>query len=238
MSTGARANASRSSRWALRTTSPTRPRPHRPERRPEGSAVRSFGSYVYAQTERRGNSMTLPKMWRWLLPCVIVVSIFSRAIPCWAQDRGGDDPWRPWGMVLGTWEGGDGSPAQGKGTFTFAPELQGAVLVRKSHGDYPATTGRPAFSHDDLTIVHRESDGGYRAIYFDNEHHVIRYSVALSGDSSRITFLSDTTAQGPAFRLTYRAAGIDSLYVTFAIAPPGSPRTFAPYLEAGARRKP
>ncbi len=140
-------------------------------------------------------------------------------------------------MVLGDWVGGDGSQAQGRSTFTFSSDLQNTILVRKSHGDYPATADRPAFTHDDLTIVYREQGGGFRAVYFDNEQHVIHYAVEFSPDSARITFLSDTTANGPAFRLTYWSAGADSLQISFAIAPPGSPRHFAPYRQGSAHRK-
>lgn len=179
----------------------------------------------------------LPHCRRWLVSWIVLLTAILAAAPSFGQERVQGAPWHSWRMVLGDWEGGDGSPEQGTGTFSFSPDLQGTVLVRKSHGDYPATVSRPAFSHDDLTIVYHEQDGGYRAMYFDNERHVIRYSVEFSADSTRLTFLSDTTAPGPAFRLTYRAAGADSLNITFAIAAPGSPRHFAPYREGNAHRK-
>jgi hypothetical protein len=181
--------------------------------------------------------MILPHRWRRLVSWIIVLTATLATSPSLGQERVQEEPWHAWRMLLGNWEGGDGSTEQGRGTFSFSPDLQGTILVRKSHGDYPATAGRPAFSHDDLTIVYQVQDGGYRAIYFDNEHHVIRYSVEFSADSTRLTFLSDTTAPGPAFRLTYRAAGADSLHITFAIATPDSPRHFAPYREGEAHRK-
>ncbi len=172
---------------------------------------------------------------RWLFRYLLVLLSSLCTIQSRGQTGGARDPWLPMKTLLGTWDGGDGSAAQGRSTFTFATDLQQAILVRKSHGEYPATANRPAFSHDDLTIVYRDANGAFRADYFDNEHHVIRYSV--SADSARITFLSDTTAPGPAFRLTYRSAGVDSLFITFAIAPPTSPRQFATYLEGGARKR-
>lgn len=181
--------------------------------------------------------MALLHRWQRLVPSIIVLMATVAAALSPGQERTQGDLWHSWGMVLGEWVGGNGSPEQGRGTFSFSPDLQGTVLVRKSHGDYPATAGRPAFSHDDLTIVYLEPDGVYRAIYFDNERHMIRYSVEFSADSTCLTFLSDTTAPGPAFCLTYRAAGRDSLHITFAIAAPGSPRHFAPYREGDARRK-
>src|SRR5579864_3522443 len=94
------------------------------------------------------------------------------------------DPWASYRFLMGEWVGeGDGQPGQGKGRFSFAPDLQGKILVRKNRSDYPASAGRPAFSHEDIRIVYRE-DGGkeQKAIYFDSEGHVIHYRPAASAD--------------------------------------------------------
>lgn len=58
---------------------------------------------------------------------------------------------------MGSWTGtGNGDPGKGAGGFSLKPDLQGSVLVRKSHSEYPATQGRPATVHDDLMIVYAE----------------------------------------------------------------------------------
>ena len=61
------------------------------------------------------------------------------------------------------------------GVVLLQPDSQGSVLVRKGHSEYPASQGRPATAHDDLIIVCAKQ-GRTRAIYFDNEGHVINYT--------------------------------------------------------------
>ncbi len=147
-------------------------------------------------------------------------------------------PWHSWQFLMGEWVGeGGGSPGEGTGTFTFSAELQGEVLVRRGHTDFPATPGRPAFSHDDLMVLYREVAKPPQAVYFDNEGHVIRYTTAFSEDSSSVVFLSDTASGAPRFRLVYEKKGEGLVEVRFEIAPPGRPDAFVRYLKAIARRK-
>jgi hypothetical protein len=75
-----------------------------------------------------------------------------------------------------------------------------------------------------------------RAIYFDNEDHVIQYTVTSSKDDKSLTFLSDAVAVAPRFRLTYTKKG-KGLRITFENAPPGNPDAFRTYLEGSAHRK-
>ena len=144
----------------------------------------------------------------------------------------GAQDWGPAQFLIGKWEGeGGGSPGQGAGAFSFIPDVQGKVLVRKNFAEYPVAGGRPASRHDDLTIVYRE-DGALRAIYFDNEDHVIRYGVKPS--EGGVVFVSEDAGGGPRYRLTYTGTGKDTLKLKFEIAPPG--KDFATYIEAAARR--
>src|SRR5215471_20542457 len=67
--------------------------------------------------------------------------------------------WADWDAFLGTWQGtGNGEPTQGRGEFSFAPELQGAVLVRHNFAEYPASKDRPAYRHDDLMVIYPGAD--------------------------------------------------------------------------------
>ena len=142
------------------------------------------------------------------------------------------DRWAPLAFLVGEWTGeGGGGPGQGSGGFSFLPDQNGTILVRKNRADYPPTKDRPAFSHTDLMMVYKEtSETKLRAIYFDTEDHVIHYTVEPSADGSSVQFLSDN------YRLTYRKTGADSVAIKFKIAPPDKPGAFATYIEAGARR--
>ena len=52
--------------------------------------------------------------------------------------------WGPAQFLVGNWTGeGGGQPGQGTGAFSFSPELQGKILVRKSFAEYPAANGSP-----------------------------------------------------------------------------------------------
>ena len=148
------------------------------------------------------------------------------------------EDWGALQYLIGTWTGeGGGAPGQSAGSFSFTPDLQGKVLVRKSRAEYSATKDKPASTHDDLMIVFREPDenaeGALRAIYFDSEGHVIRYAVTMFGD--RIIFTSEPSRSAPQYRFTYARQSASELRMKFEIAAPG--KGFATYLEGAAKRK-
>lgn len=154
------------------------------------------------------------------------------------QDLPRESSWHPWQFLLGEWVGeGRGSPGEGAGSFSFSTDLQGKVLVRRGHTDFPPTADRPAFSHDDLMVLYQDGANPARAVYFDNEGHVIRYATSFSGDSNSVVFLSDTIPGAPRFRLTYEKKGDGIVEVRFDVAPPAQPDAFRQYLKATARRK-
>jgi len=162
------------------------------------------------------------------LAAIVLLSIAT------GQDAKVAADWKPFAWLIGEWTGsGAGGPGQGSGSFSFQPDLQGKILVRKSFAEYPATAEKPAYRHDDLMIVFSEA-GSFKAIYFDNEEHTIRYSVDTSAEGA-VTFLSDAMAGAPRFRLTYHKTGEATLSGKFEIAPPDKP--FATYLEWSAQKK-
>lgn len=159
-----------------------------------------------------------------LLTVLFILSSLS------AQTTQPGDRWAPLAFLLGEWTGeGGGDPGQGSGGFSFLPEQNGTILVRKNRADYPASKDRPAYSHTDLMIVYLE-DTKFHAIYFDSEDHVIHYDVAPSGDGKSVQFLSKN------YRLTYSKTGTDSVAIKFEIAPGDQPGAFKTYIEATARR--
>jgi len=154
-----------------------------------------------------------------------------------AAANAADSPWGAWQFLIGEWQGsGTGNPGQGTGGFTLAHDLGGKVLVRHSHAEYPAANGRPAVSHDDLMIVHTPAaDGTARAIYFDNEGHVITYDAKPAADGKSIAFLSTEPAQ-PRFRLTYIKRDDWEVGIKFEIAPSGKVEELKTYLEGTVKR--
>lgn len=150
-----------------------------------------------------------------------------------APVHGGD--WGPLEFLIGKWVGsGDGRPGQGSGAFSFTPDLQDNVLVRRSFAEYPPANGKPGFRHDDLMIVYRDgSPDRFRAIYFDSEEHTIQYSV--KGVAGAVVFESAGAAGGPRYRMTYTPAGEGRAKFKFEIAPPG--QDFATYIEADLHRE-
>jgi len=155
-----------------------------------------------------------------------------------AQQAQKPDVWGPWRFLVGNWAAdAGGEPGEGKGTFSFTVELQGKVLVRRGRTDFPATPARAAFSHEDLLIVYAEPGAApNRAIYFDNEGHVIQYLVTFDAQGKVLTFLSESSPQAPRQRLTYTQNTDGTLKVAFALAPPGKPDAFTTHVEGVAHR--
>jgi len=169
---------------------------------------------------------------------VAALGLLFAALAAAQQER----PAASWGgleFLIGEWTGGgSGQPGQGSGWFSFRPELNGAVLVRKNHAEYPAAKDRSAFTHDDLMYVyHDPADKSLRAIYFDMEGHVIEYRVTVASDRQTAVFLSDAAPALPRYRLSYAKKGPNEVTLKFEIAPPGKPNEFKTYIEASASRK-
>ena len=72
-----------------------------------------------------------------------------------------------------------------------------------------------------------------KALYLDNEDHVIRYLVTAVPEG--VAFTSEP-ASGPRFRLTYLRKSEALVTVRFEIAPPATPEAFKTYLEAVTRK--
>jgi hypothetical protein len=169
----------------------------------------------------------------------LVCVLFLGAASLLAQQNKTDSRWAPLGFLIGDWVGeGSGTPGQGTGGFSFLPDQDGRILVRKNHADYPASKDNPASSHTDLMIVYQESgETKLRAIYFDDEGHTIHYVVEPLPDGNSVQFLSEASASQPRYRLTYRKTADDRVAIQFEIAPPGKPDGFSTYIDATARRK-
>jgi hypothetical protein len=98
--------------------------------------------------------------------------------------------WGPLDFLLGDWVGeGSSEAGPGSGVASFHVDLQKRVIVRTNHAEYPAAKERPAYVHDDLMIIYRESKNEpFQAIFFDNEGHVIRYVVRIAPMRKQLSF--------------------------------------------------
>jgi hypothetical protein len=117
------------------------------------------------------------------------------ALLAWPQRS--ESRWQGLQFLIGNWKGaGAGDPGPGSGKFSFQPDLNGQVVVRRSFNELAKGS-----RHEDLLVVYAEGpDGAQRAIYFDSEGHVIRYKVATPAPG-RAVFESE--GEGPQYRLSY-----------------------------------
>jgi hypothetical protein len=145
----------------------------------------------------------------------------------WGASAAGDSLSKRFDFLLGNWVGEtqESQIGSGSGGYSFEPQLDGRILVRKNHSEYASGA-----KHDDLMIVYVEENSAPRAIYFDSEGHVIRYNVKFDGPS-RVVFESE--GPGPRYRLTYWPDGA-ILNGRFEVAPPGG--EFKIYLSWGSKR--
>jgi hypothetical protein len=149
------------------------------------------------------------------------------------------DPWKALAFLEGTWDAhthGGSAGAQGSGTYTFKPELKHHVLVRSSSVS-AACSGPKSFDceHSDVLYVYQEAqDQPLKAIYFDNEGHVIHYAVSTP-DSTTAMFISEPSLSGPQFRLAYELKDA-VMSGKFQMRMPGQPE-WKSYLEwTGAKK--
>ncbi|MFH0761636.1 MAG: hypothetical protein V2A67_09060 [Bacteroidota bacterium] len=159
---------------------------------------------------------------------VVLILILSGSQMVTAQQPAN---WDSFKHLFGEWVGeGNGQPGQGIGSFTFATELEGNILTRRSHTAFPATADRPAFVHDDFMVIYPDYSGvPSKAIYWDNEHHTIEYAVSFSDKA--VVFTSAAMQNMPRFRLTYETIDAQTINVKFEMSNPQTPDEFRLYLE-------
>ena len=173
---------------------------------------------------------------------VLVLSLLAFwPCPSIGQDAAKPDPWASLHFLIGTWEAkttGGSARAQGAGNYSFQLKLAGHLLARHSGGGSCKGPEDYNCNHADLLYLYPEGPAGaLRAIYFDNEGHVIHYVVEVNPSGKVVRFVSRVQAGEPRYRLTYREADKDLVTGQFELAPPGKPEAFDRYMEWSARRK-
>lgn len=144
---------------------------------------------------------------------------------------------KPLAFLEGTWEAKTqqaSSTATAAGDYTFAKELGGHILSR--HSATANCKGPASYDCDHRDLLYVYPDGpALKAIYFDNEGHVIHYNVSTPVPNS-VVFLSDPSIPGPQFRLTYQLQDA-VMSGKFQIRMPGQTE-WKSYLEWSGPKKP
>ena len=146
------------------------------------------------------------------------------------------ESWKPFQFLIGDWVGsGAGKPGQGTGEFSLKFDLDNKILVRRNHNQLAPTAGQPSGAlHEDLMIIYRQpANSSFRADYFDNEGHVIRYAISFAEHAA--VFESDEPGNTTKFKLIYELRPDGLLNIQFAVAAPGKP--FQTYVTGTAKRK-
>ena len=138
-----------------------------------------------------------------LLPLLFALTVNAQSTPA-------ADPFQALAFLRGTWEAKATRPdgVAVVGAYSFGPELRNNIWARHSTND-PSCKGPASFdcAHSDLLYVYPDGlQPHLRAIYFDNEGHVIHYDVSTPSPE-RAIFLSDAAVPGPQFRLVYELKG-------------------------------
>lgn len=163
---------------------------------------------------------------------LVLMLLFSVSLEAQESGKG----WDRWQFLMGNWKGeGGGNPGQGSGLFSFNPDLDGNILVRKSRTEFPANGNSPATVHQDLMIVYSNPDGNpAEAIYFDNERHIIHYEITYQ--ENKIVLTSKPGATSPRFRLVYEKLDNALVNTRFEMAMPNAPDDFKLYIEGKSRK--
>lgn len=169
---------------------------------------------------------------------IVVVSALLGGGLVFAQSSKPADAWTRLNFLVGEWEGvGTGAPGEAVGGTSFSFDLDKKILMRKNWAKYPPKPGeKTGLSHQDLVIVYPSpGESLFRAIYFDNEDHVINYLVSFPQKPDSAIFESNPTQKGPRFRMTYELGSDKALKNVFWIAAPG--QEFKVYAQGTLKKK-
>jgi len=169
-------------------------------------------------------------------PLVAAIFLCAAALAGQASpDKSAGSPLQPLEFLLGDWTSKGGTElGESEGLSSFARELDGRIMVRRSWTRF--ISGRAAETkHEDLLVIFPQGPGaGLRAIFFDGEGHVIHYSVTVPSSQTAV-FESDPAQPGPRFRLTHEVKG-ESLETKFEIALPGQTE-YKTYISGASTKK-
>jgi hypothetical protein len=133
--------------------------------------------------------------------------------------------WDQLQFLIGSWSSPvSGQPGQGvSGSTTFSYDLDKKVIVRKSRAEFAPEPGEAeGLVHEDLLVIYQQpGEPQFRAIYFDNEGHIIHYALTFPAKQPAVVFESEASETSPRARLIYETAADDTLVTEFFVAAPG-----------------
>ncbi len=133
--------------------------------------------------------------------------------------------WEKLHFLIGDWvspvSGQPGEGISGWSKFTYA--LDGKIIVRNSRAEFAPEPGQEkGLVHDDLLIIYQQSgEEKLRAIYFDNEAHIIHYMLSFPEKQPGVIFESEASPTSPQARLVYETEADGTLVTEFFVALPG-----------------
>jgi len=166
---------------------------------------------------------------------VLTAALLS-VLPVLAQSgpaQAGDSAWKKLEFLLGNWHGTAGEKdtplGAGQGGYSFLAELNQKIIVRRNQAAYDS-----GVRHDDLMVIYLDTPNGTpRAIYFDSEGNVIRYSLTFPA-SNHVIFESDGSQPETRYRLSYWLDG-SALMGKFEMAASGA--EFKPYMNWTSKKE-
>jgi hypothetical protein len=148
------------------------------------------------------------------------------------------DPWAGLRFLLGAWGArttGGSAQAQSSADYAFELDLRDHILARRTGSANCQGPQDFDCQHSDLLYIYPQSSPhSWRAVYFDNEGHVINYVVTAPRPGMAV-FLSAAGAGQPQFRLVYELVN-GEMTGKFQAKMPGQP-DFVSYLEWSGKRK-
>lgn len=133
--------------------------------------------------------------------------------------------WDQLQFLIGNWSSPvSGQPGEGvSGSTTFSFDLDQKVIVRKSRAEFaPEPSEAKGLVHEDLLVIYQQlGEPHFRAIYFDNEGHIIHYTLLFPARQPGVVFESEASETSPQARLVYELAEDNSLVTEFFVAAPG-----------------
>ena len=135
------------------------------------------------------------------------------------------DAWEHLAFLIGSWSSPvSGAPGEGvSGSTTFTYDLDQRIIVRRSRAEFAPQPGETkGLVHDDLLIIYQQpSEKALRAIYFDNEGHIIHYTLEFPDGRRAVVFESEASQVSPRARLVYEMTADNTLEIEFSVAAPG-----------------